>query len=178
MNGLLDAISASAIPVLVAGIPMYAFFRKRVPVYEVFVEGAKEGFGIAVGIIPALVGMLVAINMFRASGALDLLASSLAPLLGGMGITPELLALAIVRPLSGSGSLALLADIARTSGPDSLPARIGATLIGSTETTFYVIAVYFGSVGIARFRYAVPAGLIADLAGLVASVLVCRWFFG
>jgi len=177
VDALLDAVSACAIPFLLAAIPLYAALRHRIPVYEVFVEGAKEGFAIAVGIIPYLVAILVAIGMFRASGAMEFVSEGLAPLLTPLGIKPEILSLALVRPLSGSASLALLADIARTHGPDSLTARIGATLIGSTETTFYVIAVYFGSIGIKKFRYAVPGGLIADLAGVVASIIVCAWFF-
>lgn len=174
----LKLISDWAIPFLIVSIPTYAIFFKKIPVYEEFVEGAKDGFQVALKIIPFLVGMLVAIGMFRASGAMTALTDAVAPFLDSIGFPAEILPLAIMRPLSGSGSLALLTDIAKTEGPDSMITKIAATLVGSTETTFYIIAVYFGSVGIKRFRHAIPAGLIADLAGIIASIAVCYWIFG
>jgi spore maturation protein B len=150
---------------------------KRVKVYEEFVEGAKEGFTIAVRIIPYLVAILVAIGMLRASGALEWILVGLKPLLSLIGFPPENLPLALMRPLSGSGSFGLLADLVNEYGTDSLQAKIGATMYGSTETTFYVLAVYFGAVGIRKTRHAVVAGLIADITGVLAAVYICRLFF-
>lgn len=174
----INTISKFVIPLLIAVIPLYALAVKRIKVYEVFVEGAKEGFTIAVRIIPYLVAILVAIGMLRASGVLDWLMIGLAPILGPIGFPPDNLPLALMRPLSGSGSLGLLADLVNEFGPDAIQSRIGATMYGSTETTFYVLAVYFGAVGIRRTRHAVVAGLLADAAGIFAAVFVCRLFFG
>ncbi len=140
-------------------------------------EGAKEGFTIAVRIIPYLVAILVAIGMLRASGALEWILVGLKPLLSLIGFPPENLPLALMRPLSGSGSFGLLADLVNEYGTDSLQAKIGATMYGSTETTFYVLAVYFGAVGIRKTRHAVVAGLIADITGVLAAVYICRLFF-
>lgn len=165
------------IPLLLTGIPTYAILAKKVKVYEVFTEGAKEGFTIAIRIIPFLVGILVAIGMFRASGALDLLETAAAPILSLIGFPKENLLLAFMRPLSGGGSFGLLSDLVETYGPDSLIAKIGATMFGSTETTFYVLAVYFGSVGIKKVRHALFAGLIADAVGIFSAVYLCRLFF-
>lgn len=165
------------IPFLLMGIPFYAIAVKRVKVYEVFTEGAKEGFDIAIRIIPYLVAILVAIGMFRASGALDILLNILAPALEVIGFPKENVLLAIMRPLSGGGSFGLLSDLVETYGPDSLIAKIGATMYGSTETTFYVLAVYFGSVGIKKVRHALLAGLIADVVGIFGAVYICRLFY-
>lgn len=166
------------IPLLLMGIPGYAIIVKKVKVYEVFTEGAKEGFNIAIRIIPYLVAILVAIGMFRASGALDLLLNILAPVLDFIKFPKENIPLALMRPLSGGGSFALLSDLVETYGPDSLIAKIGATMYGSTETTFYVLAVYFGSVGIKKVRHSLLAGLIADTFGIFSAVYICRFFFG
>lgn len=176
MTDFLKSLSEWAIPIMIAGIPLYAMI-KRIPVYEEAVEGAKEGFQVALRIIPFLVLMLVAIGMFRASGALDWITGLLSPALAAVGFPEELLPLALLRPLSGSGSLAIVTDLVTTHGPDSLIAKMAATIMGSTETTFYVITVYFGSVGIRKFRHSIPAGLLADLAGVIASVIICRWIF-
>jgi spore maturation protein B len=165
------------IPLLLMGIPAYAIIVKKVKVYEVFTEGAKEGFNIAIRIIPYLVAILVAIGMFRASGALDLLLNILAPVLDFIQFPKENIPLALMRPLSGGGSFGLLSDLVETYGPDSLIAKIGATMYGSTETTFYVLAVYFGSVGIKKVRHSLLAGLIADTFGIFSSVYICRFFF-
>jgi spore maturation protein B len=159
------------------GIPLYGLLVKKVKVYEAFVEGAKDGFTIAVRIIPYLVAILVAIGMFRASGALDVMLTVLSPLLNAIGFPPENLPLALMRPLSGSGSLGLLTDLVNEYGADSLYAKIGATMFGSTETTFYVLAVYFGSVGIKRSRHALVAGLFADAVGILSAVYICRLLF-
>lgn len=176
--GGLNAGAKYIIPLLLVGIPLYAISIKKVKVYEVFVEGAKDGFTIAVRIIPYLVAILVAVGMFRASGALDLLLGLLAPALNLIGFPPENLPLAMMRPLSGSGSLGLLTDLVNEYGADSLSAKIGATMFGSSETTFYVLAVYFGSVGITRSRHALVAGLTADLVGALSAVYICKLLIG
>lgn len=170
------AVSLLAIPFLLSFLPLYAALR-HVPVYEEFVEGAKEGMQVALRIIPFLVAILVAIGMFRAAGGIDLLSRALDPLLQTVGFPAELLPLALMRPLSGSGTMGIFSELVATHGPDSLLARMAGTIMGSTETTFYVIAVYFGSVAIRRTRHAVPAGLIADLTGMIASVFICRLVF-
>ncbi|MGE3311364.1 MAG: nucleoside recognition domain-containing protein [Limisphaerales bacterium] len=172
-----NAVSLLAIPALLSFFPLFAALR-GVPVYEEFVEGAKEGFQVALRIIPFLVAMLVAIGFLRGSGAVEGMTSLLRSPLEALGFPPELLPMSLIRPLSGSASLAALGDIVKTFGPDSLLARTAATLFGSTETTFYVIAVYFGSVAVRRVRHAVWAGLIADATGVVAAVVVCRLMFG
>jgi spore maturation protein B len=172
----IELVSLWAIPFLLVSIPLYGIAR-GVKVYEAFVEGAKEGFSVAVRIIPFLVAILTAIGMFRGSGAMDLLTSLLRPVLGAIGFPPELFPLGVLRSLTGSGSLALTADIVKTYGADSFLARTAATLYGSSETTFYVLAVYFGAVGIKKTRHAVPAALVADAVALAASILVCRWLF-
>ncbi len=174
---IVGAVSTLSIPFLLSGFPLYAALR-RVKVYEEFVEGAKEGFEVAIRIIPYLVAILVAIGMFRAAGGIDLLSRALAPVMQAVGFPPDLLPLALMRPLSGSGSLGIFTELVNQFGPDSLIARIGGTIFGSTETTFYVLAVYFGSVGIKRTRYAVIAGLTADLVSVIVSVMICRMVFG
>jgi spore maturation protein B len=176
IRGVLDAISLWAIPVLLVGIPLVGLIR-GVKVYDVFIEGAKEGFDVAVKIIPFLVGILVAIGMFRGSGAMDLLMSLLRPLAGSTGFPAELVPLAILRSLTGSGSLAYATDLIKTSGADSPIARMAATLYGSSETTFYVLAVYFGAVAVRRTRHAVPAALVGDVVAAIAAVVVWSWLF-
>ena len=173
-----NQVSRYIIPFLLVSIPFYGLFFKKVKVYESFVDGAKDGFTIAVRIIPYLVAILVAIGMFRASGALNILLIWLTPFLNFMGFPPENLPLALMRPLSGSGSLGLLTDLIDQHGQDSLISKIGATMYGSTETTFYVLAVYFGSVGIKKSRHALISGLLADLAGIIAAVFLCQILFG
>ena len=173
---ILDQISLWAIPVMLVGIPLAGLLRK-VKVYDVFVDGAKEGFDVAVKIIPFLVGILVAIGMFRGSGAMDLLTAGLRPLADATGFPGELVPLAILRTLTGSGSLAFTTDLIKTHGPDSMIGRMAATMYGSSETTFYVLAVYFGAVSIRRTRHAVPAALIGDVVAAIATVAVCLWMF-
>ncbi|AVX30800.1 spore maturation protein B [Carboxydocella thermautotrophica] len=150
---------------------------KRIKAYEIFIEGAEKVFTTAIKVIPYLVAMLVAINVFRASGALDFIGRALAPVLGLFDIPPDLLALAILRPLSGSGALALSGDIMKTYGPDSLIGRIAAVMQGSTETTFYILSLYFGSVGIKKFRHAPWAGLVADAVAFLAAIVICKQAF-
>jgi spore maturation protein B len=176
IRAALQQISIWAVPVLLVGITLAGMLR-RVKVYDVFIEGAKEGFEVGVKIIPFLVGILVAIGMFRASGAMELLLGGLRPVATATGFPADLIPLAILRSLSGSGSLALTTDIIKTQGPDSLLARMAATMYGSTETTFYVLAVYFGAIGVRRTRHAVPAALIGDLVAAIATVGVCMWLF-
>jgi spore maturation protein B len=176
IRAALDAISLWAIPVMLVGIPFIGLLRK-VKVYDVFVEGATEGFQVAVRIIPFLVGILVAIGMFRGSGAMDLLIAGLRPIMHATNFPAELLPLAILRSLTGSGSLAMATDLIKTHGPDSVIARTAATMYGSSETTFYVLAVYCGAVGVRRTRHAVPAALIGDVVAAIAAVAVCAWMF-
>lgn len=173
---LANAISTALVPLLLLLIPLAGVLRK-VRVYDAFIEGAKDGFNVALRIIPYLVAMLVAIGMFRASGAMALLARAVEPATRLVGMPAEALPAALLRPLSGSGTLALVSEVMRTNGPDSFVGRLAATIYGSTETTFYVLAVYFGSVGIRRTRHAVAAGLLGDLAGVAAALLVCRLLF-
>jgi spore maturation protein SpmA len=174
---VVDAISRLSIPFLLAGFPLYAALR-RVKVYEEFVDGAKEGFEVAIRIIPYLIAILVAIGMFRAAGGLEMLGNLLKPVMSAVGFPPDLLPLVLMRPLSGSGTLGIFSELVKQCGPDSLVTRMGATIYGSTETTFYVLAVYFGSVAVKRTRYAVLAGLTADFVGVVASIIICRLVFG
>jgi spore maturation protein B len=174
---MVDAVSKLSIPFMLSAFPLYAALR-HVKVYEEFVEGAKEGFDVAVRIIPYLVAILVAIGMFRGAGGIDIVSNALKPLMSVLGFPPDLLPMVLMRPLSGSGTLGMFTELVKQCGPDSLVTRMGGTIYGSTETTFYVLAVYFGSVAIKRTRYAVLAGLTADLAGVVASVIVCRLVFG
>ena len=174
---LTNQISKYIIPFLLVGIPFYGLFFKKIKVYESFVDGAKDGFDIAVRIMPYLIAILVAIGMFRASGAMELFISFISPFLNAIGFPPENVPLAIMRPLSGSGSLGLFTDLVNEYGTDSLFTKIGATMFGSTETTFYVLAVYFGSVGIRKSRHALIAGLIADAVGVIAAVYICKIIF-
>lgn len=176
IDTILKLISSWAIPVIILVIPVYGFF-KRIPVYETFVEGAKEGFNVAVRIIPYLVAMLVAIGIFRVSGAMNILASWLAPITNLIGMPPETVPLALLRPLSGSGSLGLVSDLLKTYGPDSFIGKLASTMMGCTETTFYILAVYYGSVAVRKARHTVLACVIGDIIGVLASVFICRLIF-
>jgi spore maturation protein B len=160
----------------IVGIPLYGALKK-INVFDAFVTGAKQGFETSVSIIPYLIAMLVAIGMLRASGFFELMQAMLAPILSALGMPSELLPLALIRPFSGSASTGVMAELIHQYGGDSFIGKTAATMMGSTETTFYVVAVYFGAVGIKRTRHAIPAGLLADLAGVVASVIICRILF-
>ncbi|MFC1513723.1 spore maturation protein [candidate division KSB1 bacterium] len=173
---ILQIISTWAIPVVICVIVVTGFVRK-IKVYEVFVEGAKEGFEIAIKIIPFLVAILVAIGMFRGAGAMDLLVRLVSPVTDLFGYPSEVLHMAFMRPLSGSGSLGVMSDLINTHGADSFIGRLSSTMMGSTETTFYIVALYFGSVSIRKQRHTVPACLIADVVGLIAAFVVCRIVF-
>jgi spore maturation protein B len=172
-----DLIALFILPAVIVAIPVYGLCR-RVPVYEKFVDGAKDGFTTAVRIIPYLVAILFAIAMFRASGAMTFLQEGLRKPLSFIGMPPEVLPMAIVRPLTGSGSLGVLQDLVKQYGADSLVVKMAATIYGSTETTFYVLAVYFGAVNIRNTRHALPAGLIADATSILLSCWMIRWYFG
>ena len=175
----LEVGSNWVLALIIVGIPVYGYL-KGVKVYEAFIEGAKEGFQVAVRIIPFLVAVLAAVGAFRAAGAMDALGRLLGPITGPLGLPPEVLPMAIVRPLSGGGSLGILGSIlaAPGLGPDSYPGRLASVLQGSTETTFYVLSVYCGAAGIVRYRHALAAGLCADASGLIASVVIARLLWG
>jgi len=171
----LNALSSWLIPMLISGLLIFGYLR-GVKVYEALTDGAKEGFSTAVRIIPFMVAIFVAIGMFRASGAMDIMITILSPVTTAMGMPAEALAMALMRPLSGSGAFGLMSEIVN-QGPNSFLADLVSVIQGSTETTFYVLAVYFGAVGIRRTRHALPAALCADAAGIIASVLVCNFWF-
>jgi spore maturation protein B len=173
----ISLLSFFVLPAILVGFPLYGLY-KRVPVYESFVEGAKDGFHVAVRIIPYLVAILFAIAMFRASGAMEAMTRALDPVLGLIGFPAELLPMAIIRSLSGSGSAALVVDMINQYGEDSLFVKMAAVMYGSSETTFYVIAVYFGAVNIRKTRHAVPAGLLADAAAMIIAVWTVRLLYG
>jgi len=176
-RGIINGLSIVAIPALFTIFLGWGILKK-VKVYEVFVEGAKEGFNVSIRIIPYLVAMLAAIGIFRASGAMELLTTLLAPITSLIGMPPETLPMALMRPLSGSGSLGIMTELMKVHGPDSFIGVLASTMYGSSETTFYVLAVYFGSVGIKNTRHAVPAGIIADVTGMLAAVWIVRVVFG
>jgi spore maturation protein B len=176
LRAILSVVSVFSIPLILLLFLGWGIVKK-VKVYEVFVEGAKEGFNVAVRIIPYLVAMLMAIGIFRASGAMDLLSALLAPVTSLIGMPAEALPMALMRPLSGSGSLGLMTELMKTHGPDSLIGVLVSTMYGSTETTFYVLAVYFGAVSIRNFRHAVAVGVIADVVGMLVAVWVVRALF-
>ena len=174
---IIQIFSTVAIPFLIVVFISYGAIKK-VKVYDEFVEGAKEGFNIAVRIIPYLVAMLMAIGIFRAGGAMDWLIYILKPVTNLIGMPAEALPMALMRPLSGSGSLGIMTEIMSVHGPDSFIGILTSTFFGSTETTFYVLAVYFGAINIRNTRHAVPAGLIADVAGILGAVFIVRLLFG
>ena len=171
----INLLSSWLIPVLICLFLIFGFL-KGVPVYESMTEGAREGFNTAVKIIPYMVAIFVAIGMLRASGAMDIFIRFLSPVTGLIGMPPEALAMALMRPLSGSGAFGIMSEIVNRS-PDSFLSYLVSVMQGSTETTFYVLAVYFGSVGIRQTRHALPAALCADAAGILASVWISRLFF-
>lgn len=172
----LTVISVWAIPFLLIAIFVYGIIKK-VPVYETFAEGAAEGIGVMVKILPFLLGMLVAIGIFRESGAFEILLKWLAPVAEFLRIPQEVIPLALMRPLSGSGALGITADILNTYGPDSYIGRVASVMQGSTDTTFYILTVYFGSVAVTKYRHAVVCGLLADLTALITANLICSLVF-
>lgn len=176
MYEVINQISRWAIPIILLVIPLLAFIKK-VPVFETFVEGAESGFSTAIKTIPFLTAMLVAVSIFRASGAMELLASWLAPILGVLGVPADILPHAVMRPLSGGAALGIATEVIKTHGPDSFVGRLVSTMQGSSDTTFYVLTLYFGSVGIRKYRYAVASGLAADVTTLIASIMICNLMF-
>ncbi|HZK34838.1 MAG TPA: spore maturation protein [Bacillota bacterium] len=176
MVEIVKTISIFAIPVFIVFILAYGHL-KGVAVYDAFIEGAGEGLTTAFRIVPYLVAMFVAIGIFRSSGAMDILINAVTPLFSLLGVPAEVLPLFIMRPMSGAASIGIVGELLKVHGPDSFIGRTASTAMGSTETTFYTLSVYLGAVGIKNARYALVAGLIADVSGFIASVLVCRMFF-
>lgn len=168
---MIEKISLYILPIMILSI-LSLGMAKKVPVYEEFIEGAKDGFKVAVSIIPYLVAIIVAVSMFKASGILDILKN-----FANSFIPPDIIPIIFTRSLSGSATLGLFSDIAKNFGPDSYVTKLAAIMVGSSETTFYVLAVYFGSIGIKKYRYAILTGIIADIIGIVLAILVARMFF-
>ena len=173
---VLTKFSDYLIPLLLAGAALYALCR-RVDVFSALTTGAGEGLSVVLRILPPLVALLTAVYMLRSSGALELLTELLTPVLTFLGIPPETVGLLLIRPVSGSGALAVGSDIMQTYGPDSTIGRTAAVMLGSTETTFYTVAVYYGAAGIRRTRHTIPAALAADIAGFLAAACTVRWMF-
>ncbi len=172
----MDLFFTMLMPLIIALVTVWGVVR-RVDVYDALTVGAGEGLGVLIKILPPLIGLFTAVSMLRASGALELLEKALSPLLSVLGIPSETIALLLVRPISGSAALGIGADLISNYGPDSLVGRTAAVMLGSTETTFYTIAVYFGAAGVRKTRFAIPAALCADLAGFVAASWAVRLFF-
>lgn len=175
-QSVMSTLSLWALPFIIILILTMGLIKK-VPIYEVFTDGAKDGFKVAVNIIPYLVAIIVGISMFRASGAIEFIGQSLSPVLSALNVPTDTLPIMIVRSLSGSAALGVFSDVANNLGPDSYATKLSAVMVGSSETTFYVLAVYFGAVGISKLRYALLIGLLADFIGIVAAILVCRIVF-
>lgn len=173
---LMNIISLWTLPAIIVLILTMGLFKK-VPLYETFTEGAKDGFKVSVTIIPYLVAIIVAISMFRASGIIEQIGVVCAPLLAKFNVPADTIPIMLVRSLSGSGALGIFSDIANHLGPDSYATKLAAVMIGSSETTFYVLAVYFGSVKITKLRYALLVGILADIIGIIAAVTVCNYMF-
>ena len=168
---MIEKISLYILPIMILSI-LSLGMAKKVPVYEEFIEGAKDGFKVAVSIIPYLVAIIAAVSMFKASGILDILKN-----FANSFIPPDIIPIIFTRSLSGSATLGLFSEIAKNLGPDSYVTKLAAIMVGSSETTFYVLAVYFGSIGIKKYRYAILTGIIADITGIVLAILVARMFF-
>jgi spore maturation protein B len=176
MYTFVTLVSSWLIPVVLIAILVFAWVKK-VAVYESFVDGAKDGFETAIKIIPHLVGMMVAIHIFRVSGAMDWFLMICKPLFSVFSVPPEIAPLAILRPLTGAGSLAFMSDLTQQFGADSLISKMAATIQASTDTTLYVITVYFGAIGIRRVGYALKVGLMSDLIGVIVSIFICMLVF-
>ncbi|MGX6442619.1 spore maturation protein [Neobacillus sp. K501] len=174
---IISLVSLGFIPVLIGFILIYGTI-KQVPTYESFVEGGKEGIKIAVSIIPFLVGMLVAISVFRASGALESLMKWIRPVMESIGVPAEIIPLILIRPISGTAALGMTSDLIAVYGPDSFIGRLASVLQGSTDTTFYVLTVYFGAVGIKKMGDALKVGLLADVVGIIVAIIVVALIFG
>lgn len=173
---MLHALSTWTVPAAV-GLILAAALLRRVPVFSEFMDGAREGAASCMGIFPSLVGLMTAVAMLRASGALELLGAALAPVTDRIGLPPALVPLVLLRPVSGSGSIALLQELLHAVGPDSFAGRVASVLAGATETTFYTITVYFAAVQVKKTRHTLPAALLADSACVLLALLTVRWFF-
>ena len=169
-------ISIYILPLMILGI-LAAGVIKKVPIYEEFIEGAKDGFKVSISIIPYLVAIIVGIAMFKASGAINLITLAFGSILEKLSIPADIIPIMITRSLSGSATLGLFSDIVTTHGTESYITKLAAIMVGSSETTFYVLAVYFGSIGIKKYRYALLTGIIADITGIVLAILVARACF-
>lgn len=172
----MQTLAESLIPVIILGI-IFCGILKKIPIFDSFISGAKEGLETVIQIFPSILGLIVAITMFKNSGALEILSNLLAPLFQVFGINKEIIPLVIMRPISGSGALVMLQDSLATYGPDSEVGRIASVIMSSTETTIYVIALYFSSVNIKNTRYALKSALIADLVGILAGIYTVKYFF-
>ncbi|WP_085991991.1 spore maturation protein [Oceanobacillus senegalensis] len=175
--GIITALSTWIIPSFLLIVLLTAVW-KRIPAYELFVEGGKEGVKMAFSLLPFLVGMLVSISILRSSGALEAFINFISPFLTWIGVPPDIIPLALVRPISGNAALGVMSELIATHGPDSFIGRLASTMQGSTDTTLYILTVYFGAVGIKRMRYAVKVGLLADLVGIIASIIIVTLVFG
>lgn len=173
---MVNTLSVYILPCLLLAVFGYAYFKK-VLIFDVFLKGAAKGISSALSVLPALVGLICAVSMLRASGVLDWICSLFAPLLQKVGMPAGLLPLALLKPVSGSGSLAMIKDIFDQNGPDSFSGFLASVMLGSSETTFYTLAVYYGAVKITKSRYTVRAAVIADLIGIAASVIICRFLY-
>lgn len=173
---IISILSLWIIPIIIGIILVHSLWKKQ-PAYEHFVEGGKEGIKIAINIIPFLIGMLVAIAIFRASGALDFFIGLIRPILDQIGVPAEVAPLAFIRPISGNAALGVVSDLIAVHGPDSLIGRMASIIQGSTDTTFYIITVYFGAVGIKKMGDALKVGLLADFVGITAAILITIFMF-
>lgn len=175
--GFIRSLSDFALPAIFLVI-LAAAVLKRVKAYDLFVDGAKEGIETVIRIMPSLVGLLVAVGVFKASGAMDILIYILRPIIDLLGMPPQVAPLALLRPISGSASLAFVTEIIKAFGPDTFEGRVAAVMMGSTETIFYTLAVYYGAVGIKNIRYTLIAAIMADIISVIASLWACRFIFG
>lgn len=175
-HSIMNAISLWALPFIIILILTVGLYKK-VPLYEVFTDGAKDGFKVAVNIIPYLVAIIVGISMFRASGIIEFIGKISAPLLSHFSVPADVIPVMLVRSLSGSAALGVFSDIANNLGPNAYATKLAAVMVGSSETTLYILAVYFGSIKISKVRYALIVGLLADLIGIIAAIAVCNVLF-
>ncbi len=175
-KSLIYSISAWIIPSIILITLVFAVVKK-IPVYETFIDGAKDGLKVTVGIIPYLIAIITAVSMLRASGAIDLAARAFSGCLDYFKIPVDVVPIMFIRSLSGSAVLGLFSEIANNFGPDAYATKLAAIMVGSSETTFYVLSVYFGAVGVKKFRHSLCAGVFADIIGIIAAVLVARWLF-
>ncbi|RDW19106.1 spore maturation protein [Oceanobacillus arenosus] len=174
---IITAVSTWLIPCFLLIVLSVASWKK-VPTYELFVEGGKEGVKMAFSLLPFLVGMIVSISILRSSGAIDAMINLIAPVLMTFGVPPEIIPLAFVRPISGTAALGITTELISTHGPDSFIGRLASTMQGSMDTTLYILTVYFGAVGIKKMKYALKVGLLADLVGIITSILIVKMVFG